>query len=183
MTPYAIDPVANPKQGQNDAMSTAENQATGINALIADVSRHAAQATPGWWGKVQFVLQISEAYAFIRLRDIYHPLRFVKQLVSAPPSQFGTTGFRADLVEEGDENPARHYTAFVFIGFWLPGILAHWALWGWEILGYLRYHFHWSPEDMRVGRLGIAHGRLVQRFGPTILPSLIARDLAATGDT
>lgn len=159
-------------------MSDHPKPTTGVDALIADVSRRAGEATPGWPGTVRFILQISETYAFIRLQDVCNPLRFLRQMEGEPPLRFGTTGFKADLLEEGDANPVRHYTAFVFVGFWLPGLLATAVLWLWEILGYLRYRFRWSSADMRSGQLGIAHGRLVRRYGPTVLPGLIAGDLA-----
>jgi hypothetical protein len=150
----------------------------GVDAFIADLSRHVAAASPGWAGTVRFMLQIGEAYAFIRLQDLYNPLRFLKQLEGAPPVQFGTEGFHHSLVEPGDANPARHYLAFLFIAFWLPTWLTVPILYAWEILGYLRYRFHWSQEDMRSGWIGIRHGRLVRQYGPTILPALVARDLA-----
>lgn len=150
----------------------------GVDAFIAGVSAYASAAKPGWWGTVRFILQIGEAYAYIRLQDLYNPLRFLKQLEGAPPVRLGTHGFSPVIVEPGDANPARHYTAFLFVGFWLPPILAVPVLYLWEVLGFLRYRFHWSDEDMRSGYYGIHHGRLVRRYGPTVLPALIARDLA-----
>jgi hypothetical protein len=151
---------------------------TGVDGFIADVSRRAAKAAPGWEGTVRFVGEVGEAFAFIRLQDLGKPLRFLKQLEGAPPLRFGTVGFKRTLVEKGDANPARHYTAFFYVGFWLPRPLAVAVLYWWEILGFIRYGFHWSNEDMRSGFIGIEHGRLVRRYGPTILPALIARDLA-----
>jgi hypothetical protein len=124
------------------------------------------------------MLQTGEAYAYIRLQDLYDPLRFLKQLQGAPPVRFGTTGFHHTIIEQGDANPARHYTAFLFVSFWLPPIIAVPILYSWELLGYLRYRFHWSAADMRSGFIGIRHGRLMRRYGPTILPALIAHDLA-----
>ena len=151
----------------------------GVDAFIADVSRLVAATRPGWGGTVRVMLQIGEAYAFIRLQDLYNPWRFLKQLEGAPPVQLGAAGFDPLLVEPGDANPARHYTAFLFVAFWLPRLLAVPILYAWEVLGYLRYRFHWSKEDMRSGFIGIRHGRLVRRYGPTILPALMAHDLAA----
>lgn len=150
----------------------------GVDGWIADLSAYAAQATPGWWGTAQFMLRIGERYVYIRLQDLFNPIRFLRQLEGAPPISFGTTGFNPALIEKGDANPARHYTAFLFVAFWLPSILAVPLLYGWEVLGYLRYRFHWSDEDMLSGFYAIYHGRLVRRYGPTILPALIARDLA-----
>lgn len=150
----------------------------GVDGFIASVSAYAAAATPGWRGTVCFLLQIGAAYAYIRLQDLYNPLRFLKQLEGAPPVRFGIQGFNRAIIEPGDANPARHYTAFLFVGFWLPPILAVLVLYLWEVLGFLRYRFHWSDEDMRSGFYAIHHGRLVRRYGPTVLPALIARDLA-----
>ena len=121
------------------------------------------------------MLRISEDYAHIRLQDLWHPLRFFKQMAGKPPVQFGTEGFRKELVD--DYAPARHYTAFVFTGFWLSYPLAVAALWGWELLGFVRYGGKWSKNDMRMGYVGIRHGRQVRRYGPAILPQLIRRDL------
>jgi hypothetical protein len=150
----------------------------GVDALIAGVSYRLAKVQPGWWGTVRFILQLGEDYAYIRLGDLYNPWRFLKQMEGAPPVKLGTRGFNAGLIEDGDANPARHYMAFLLIGFWLPSILSVPVLYGWELLGFLRYGFRWSDEDMLSGFFGIRHGRLVRRYGPTILPSLIARDLA-----
>jgi hypothetical protein len=149
---------------------------TGIDAFVADVSRRVAVSSPDWQGTARFVQGIAEAYAFIRLQDMRSPLRFFKQMAGAPPVQFGNKGFRRSLVD--DQNPARHYTAFAFVGFWLPVVLATLVLWTWEILSFFRYGGHWSAADMRMGQVGMQHGWLVRRHGPTILPSLIRRDLA-----
>ncbi len=148
-------------------------------AFLADVEQCVAAAPPGWAGSKQFIRIISDRYAFIRLADLKHPLRFLKQAEGNPPIQFGTHGFKATIVD--DKNPARHYTAFVFVGFWLPTLLATLVLWIWEILGFIRYGGQWSSNDMRCGQVGIQHGRLVRRDGPAVLPGLIKRDLAEDG--
>jgi hypothetical protein len=172
----SMEQPATPPANQSSLDATAIRP--GLDGWIADLSAHVAQATPGWWGTVQFMLRIGERYAYIRLQDLFNPLRFLRQLEGAPPISFGTAGFHPSLLEEGDANPARHYTAFLFVAFWLPSILAVPLLYAWEVLGYLRYRFHWSDADMLSGFYAIYHGRLVRRYGPTILPALIARDLA-----
>lgn len=151
----------------------------GVQGFIQAVEKLAKEAPAGWRGTVTFILQMADAYAYIRLRDLAHPLRFLRQMAGRPPVQFGTEGFRPELVD--DPNPARHYTAFVFVGFWLPYPLALAVLWLWEIAGFFRYRGHWSWPDLRNGRLGIRHGRMVRLAGPFILPTLIARDLATSG--
>ncbi len=158
---------------------TALNQLGGMAAFLADVEQCVAAAPPGWAGSKKFIRTISDRYAFIRLEDLKHPLRFLKQAEGNPPFQFGTRGFKSTIVD--DKNPARHYTAFVFIGFWLPTLLATLVLWIWEILGFIRYGGQWSPNDMRCGQVGIRHGRFVRCDGPTVLPDLIRRDLAEDG--
>lgn len=147
--------------------------ATGIDGFISDVSRRAA-ASPH--GTVRFILDISADYAYIHLHDAWNPLRFLSQMASAPPVRFGAEGFDPALVD--DQAPARHYTAFVFVGFWLPRLLSVCVLWGWEILGFIRYGGEWSQEDIRMGMVGIRHGEWVRRYGPTVLPGLIAGELA-----
>jgi hypothetical protein len=159
---------------EKEAGATIQSK-TGIDAFISDVSRRVAAASPNRQGTVCFMQGIAEAYAFIRLQDIHSPLRFLRQMAGAPPVQFGNKGFRCSLVD--DQNPARHYTAFVFVGFWLPVLLATLVLWTWEVLSFFRYGGHWSPADMRMGQVGIQHGRLVRRYGPAILPGLIAKNL------
>lgn len=148
---------------------------TGVAALITDVKARAAKTVAEDRRTREFILEIGDAYAFIRLADWRHPIQFLAQLAGAPPVRFGTKGFKRAIVD--DQNPARHYTAFVFVGYWLPTPFALLVLWAWEILGFFRYGWHWSPADMRCGRIGIRHGRQVRRQGPTVLADLIARDL------
>lgn len=148
---------------------------TGVAAFIADVKARTARSVATGQSTAQFVLEISDAYAFIRLQDWRHPLQFLKQMAGDPPLKFGVEGFNRILVD--DKNPARHYIAFVFVGYWLPTPCARLVLWAWEILGFVRYRGKWSQPDIRCGRLGIRHGRLVRQHGPTILAELIERDL------
>ena len=150
---------------------------SGVDAFIEAVSLQAGLVPDNAQGKVRFVLRIGEDYAFIRMRDVWRPRRFLGQMAGVPPIQFGTRGFDSAIVD--DSNPARHYTAFVFVGFWLPGLLAILFLWAWEGLGFVRYRGLWSRQDIACGYVGIRHGRLVRRYGPHILPGLIAGDVAA----
>ena len=147
----------------------------GIDAFIAHVSARAAQAPPAWSGAAWFILQAGEECANIRLQDVGRPWRFLQQMASVPPLCFGPNGFAPQLVD--DLLPARHYFAFVFVGFWLPRWLALLTLYAWEIAGFLRYGLHWSAPDLRMGRIGLRHGALVSRYGPTILPGVIAAEL------
>jgi hypothetical protein len=146
----------------------------GVDALIAAASRLAADS-PGE-GSAAAVRQLGEQYAFIRLADLRRPLRFLRQMAGAPPVELGTAGFRHDLVD--DLNPARHYIAFVVVGYWLPRWAAVGVLWLWEVASLIRYWGKWSWPDIASGYLGIRHGRLVRRYGAVILPSLIASELA-----
>lgn len=147
----------------------------GIAAFINDVEKRVAKHLAEQRPPHDFILEIGDAYAFIRLTDWRRPLQFLRQLAGEPPIRFGTTGFKRALVD--DQNPARHYTAFVFVGYWLPTPLALLVLWAWEVLGFFRYGGKWSEGDMRSGRIGIGHGRQVRRHGPTVLADLIRHDL------
>lgn len=153
---------------------TNEKSGRGLSGFVASVSRLAGGYPVSGAGSRRFMLAFGDHYAYIRLADLRSPVRFLRQLSGAPPHQFGVDGFRAALVD--DSNPARHYAAFVYVGFWLPGWLALLVLWAWEVAGFVRYG-EWSQPDIRSGYVGLYHGRLVRRHGHTILPSLIARDL------
>lgn len=148
---------------------------TGARSFVADVSRLAAQTPAGPRGSWRFLCRAAERYAFICVRDCVRPLRFLRQMEGAPPLRFGRLDFCLDLVD--DDNPARHYMAFVFVGFFAGRWLGAGVLLLWEILGFVRYRGQWSAGDVRLGFVGLRHGRLLKRFGPTIMPSLIARDL------
>ncbi|MCB9138234.1 MAG: hypothetical protein H6642_07805 [Caldilineaceae bacterium] len=149
---------------------------TGLARFALEVADLARSAAPGRQGTRRFIIEIGERYAYIHLGDMMHPLRFLRQMAGAPPVTFGVSGFRPAVVD--DANPARHYTAFVWTGYWLPLPLAILALYAWEAAGYFRYGFHWSRTDMHNGRIGLRHGRAVRRDGPAVLARLIIRDLA-----
>ncbi len=167
-----------PAQSQQGGDScSAFAPATGVDALIAGVSRRAAQACAATRSTSWFVRSIAADYANIQLDDWRRPIRFLRQMEGAPPLHLGTEGFRTEIVD--DLNPARHYIAFVFIGFYLPGFTAEMMLWLWEVASFVRYRGVWSWPDIASGRIGIAHGRLVRRYGPTVLPGLIAHHMAA----
>lgn len=149
---------------------------SGLDHFLDYLQQMAAQAPPGWAGAVWFILRISEDCAGIRLQDISTPLRFLRQMASVPPLQFGTSGFMPEIVD--DDNPVRHYVAFVFVGFWLPTALAVLVLYAWEIAGFVRYRGYWSPNDVASGRRGIAHGHWLRRTAPASFPALAASALA-----
>ncbi len=152
---------------------------SGVEGFIRDVSRLAGQFPPTPWGSRWFVLAMGERYAAIRLQDAWNPVRFLAQMAGVPPVRFGTQGFRWTLVD--DANPARHYTAFVFVGFWAPRWMAVLVLWLWELAGFFRYGRGWGLADMRMGYVGIHHGQLIRRYGHRILPGLIAFGLTERG--
>jgi hypothetical protein len=154
-------------------------QQPGFADFLTGVSELVTNKPPDFPGTASLILRLAERYANVRVQDLpQHPLRFALQANRTPPINLGPAGFRADLVESTVDNVARHYTAFLFVGFWMPAALATLVLWSWEILGFLRYGGHWSQPDILTGRIGIDHGRLVRQYGPTILPSLLVRDLA-----
>lgn len=143
-----------------------------LEKFLAYLQTQASQAPSGWAGSVWFILRIGEDCAGICTSDILRPRRFLGQMAAAPPVPFGCTGFRPDLTD--DLNPARHYIAFVFVGFWLPAPLAVAVLYAWEVAGWVRYGGSWSSKDVASGQLGIRHGQTVRSLGPTVLPGLAA---------
>jgi len=145
----------------------------GLPALIAATQRYISEANGN---SDNVVRRLSEDFAFIRWQDVRHPYKFLAQMEGNPPVQLGTAGFRPELVD--DHNPARHYIAFVAMGYWLPYPLAVVVLYLWEVAGYLRYGFQWSPEDIRSGMLGVRHGNVVRHKGIARLPGLMDADLA-----
>lgn len=150
-----------------------------IDLFIARVSQLAASSPLDYIGAISFIFRLGEEFANIRIQDLYrHPLRFLLQLNQAPPNAIKASGFAPQLVEGPRDNIARHYSAFVFVGFWLPMPLAVALLWTWETLSFFRYAGHWSQPDIRSGLIGLRHGRLVRQYGPMILPGLIAGELS-----
>jgi hypothetical protein len=144
----------------------------GLQGLIAATLRYIDEEggnTPN------VVRRLGEDFAYIRLQDIWNPLKFLKQMEGQPPIRLGTQGFRPELVD--DLNPARHYVAFVVMGFRLPYLLALAVLYAWEVAGYLRYRFQWSEADMLSGKYGVRHGNEVRHHGIHLLPGLMAADL------
>ena len=133
-------------------------------------------APGGWLGAAWFILQLGEECAGIRLQDLWQPPRFLRQLASMPPLRFGVKGFNPAVVD--DLEPARHYVAFVFVGFWLPRLLAVLVLYVWEVAGFFRYRGQWSQRDVNAGLIGLRHGRWVSALGPAVLPGLIAGELS-----
>ncbi|MCC6455079.1 MAG: hypothetical protein IT328_09070 [Caldilineaceae bacterium] len=146
----------------------------GLKGLISATRRYITEEE-GQAGRV--VRRLSEDFAYIHLQDVWNPYRFLRQMEGSPPIKLGTEGFRPELVD--DHNPARHYMAFVAMGYWLPYLLALAVLYLWEIAGYIRYGFQWSPADMKNGLLGVRHGNAVRHAGIEVLPGLMVKDLAA----
>ena len=151
--------------------------AGGLDRFLETIESIASQVSPDRRGSARFVARLGEECAYIRLDDLRHPLRFFRQMAGHPPLRFGIEGFDPSVVD--DTNPARHYVAFVVVGYWLPMLLAVPVLYAWELLGFLRYGLRWSRRDMRSGWIGLRHGRAVRRHGPAILPALVRRDLGA----
>lgn len=155
---------------------TGDIEGTGLDAFIRGVSELAWLTYLGEVDGYRFVPELGDRYAYIRLRDVRRPVRFLRQMAGTPPIQLGNTGFRADILD--DYNPARHYVALLFVGYYAPTWLAMLFLYAWEFAGFIRYGGNWSWPDIRSGILGIRHGELVRRYGPTILPALMAAQLA-----
>jgi hypothetical protein len=148
---------------------------TGLDRFIETLERHARRAPAGWHGSARFLMSLAEECAYICLGDLHHPRRFLRQMAGAPPVRFGISGFNPALVD--DQNPVRHYMAFVVAGFWLPALAAVGLLYTWEVLGYFRYGRTWSANDVACGWIGLHHGRSLRRYGPWVMPALVRRDL------
>ncbi|NJN84327.1 MAG: hypothetical protein HC802_19980, partial [Caldilineaceae bacterium] len=133
----------------------------GVDAFIVHMSATIQRLMQAGASSDRALLVLGEYYANICLRDATRPAQFLKQMAGAPPVGFGIEGFRTDLVD--DQNPARHYIAFVFVGYWLPALFAVAVLWMWEMAGFVRYRGHWSQNDIRSGYVGIRHGRLLRK--------------------
>ncbi|MEM7530585.1 MAG: hypothetical protein AAF639_00290 [Chloroflexota bacterium] len=162
-----------------------QDDRVGVDAFVAHVRQRAdvlyqdTEHHPNRQVTRQFILDMARDYANIKLNDLKTPIKFYKQISESPPIRFGLQGFRADILD--DYNPARHYTAFVFAGYFMPTPLALLSLYAWEALGFIRYRGHWSVPDILSGKIGIQHGRAVRREGGRVLPALIERDLKDVG--
>src|SRR5687767_6358620 len=106
---------------------------SGLAGLIRATQRYRAEEQGN---TAQVIRRLGEDFAYIRWQDVGKPLTFLRQMAGEPPIRLGTQGFRRDLVD--DHNPARHYMAFVVMGYQLPYLLAVAVLYLWEIAGYLR---------------------------------------------
>ncbi len=169
-------PDVQPMDAEDAATAAYERFAgRGLDGFVEFIEQNAAAAAPGRAGRRAFVSRLGEACAFIRMKDVRHPFRFLRQMAGQPPLRFGVSGFHPDMVD--DKNPARHYMAFVVVGYWLPWLLALLVLYAWEVAGFVRYGGVWSRNDVRSGKAGLRHGRCVQREGPNVLGDLVRRDL------
>lgn len=126
-------------------------------------------------GRRAFIARIGSDCAGIHLENVKQPVRFLREMQGNPPLRFGTSGFAPSLVD--DLNPARHYVAFVVVGYWLPLLLGLGVLYLWEIASFFRYRGSWSQKDVRSGIIGLRHGRAVAHSGVGVLAGLAARDL------
>jgi hypothetical protein len=160
--------------GNTPALNPAALAMSGLPGLVRATRQYIVEAN-GDSSKV--VQRLAEDFAYIHLHDFRNPIKFLRQMEGQPPIRLGTAGFRRELVD--DRNPARHYMAFVAMGYWLPRLLALAVLYLWEVAGYLRYGFKWSEADMLSGLTGVRHGQAVRREGVEVLPMLMERDLAA----
>jgi hypothetical protein len=156
-------------------------RAAGVEGLIAAAGRLIVETAAAGKGTGVVVRRLGEDFAYIFVSDLWRPLRFLRQMAGSPPVRLGTEGFRRDLID--DDNPARHYIAFLVVGYWLPRLAAIGVLWLWEVAGFMRYRGAWSWPDLASGYLGIHHGRLLRRYSALILPGLIAGELADEGFT
>src|SRR4051812_30617889 len=90
---------------------------SGLPGLITATRRYIGEENGN---SAEVIRRMSEDFAFVRGKDPGHPYNLPPEREENPPVQLGTNGFRPELVD--DHNPARHYIAFVAMGYWLP----HW---------------------------------------------------------
>lgn len=147
----------------------------GIAGLVTYLMDCANGCVDDTAGRRAFIARIGSDCAGIHLENVRQPVRFLREMQGNPPLRFGTSGFAPTLVD--DLNPARHYVAFVVVGYWLPFILGLGVLYFWEIASFFRYRGSWSQNDVRSGIVGLRHGRAVARLGVGVLAGLAARDL------
>lgn len=148
----------------------------GLQAFVTTIEEVASANSDDRQGRRRFISELGSQCAGIHGENaLRHPFRFLREMQGSPPRQFGIEGFRDDFVD--DTNPARHYTAFVVVGYWLPRPLAMLVLYAWEIASFVRYKGVWSQDDIRSGIIGIGHGRIVAREGKDVLAKLAQRDL------
>ncbi len=167
---------SSPASGSVDA--AARVPLRGLAGLVDATRRYIAEEAGN---SKAVVSRLAEDFAYIHLQDVWNPYKFLRQMEGHPPVRLGTEGFRADIVD--DTNPARHYIAFVALGFWMPKVVALVMLVGWELAGFVRYGFKWSKEDMASGLLGVRHGNAVRTRGIAVLPDLMEKELSPpTGD-
>jgi hypothetical protein len=144
-----------------------------VEQLIGQAAREGRR--PTW-----VMTTLARRCANIDLRRLRRPLHFWRSLRQLPPVRFGRSGFRAALVD--DYHPARHYCAFLAVGFFLPTFLAipFARLWEWAegvVFG------EYSRRDVDLSVLAIRHARVIRRSGIEHLPALIRRDLCqSAGD-
>jgi hypothetical protein len=155
-----------------------EDGAGGLEAFVATIEHAARQNQNDKQGRRRFVAELGSLCAGIHTQNMFrHPIRFLREMQGNPPLRFGEEGFRPEVID--DVNPARHYMAFVLVGFWLPMVLGIPVLYAWEVASFFRYKGHWSPKDIHSGMIGLRHGREVAHGGTHVLAPLARRDLGA----
>ncbi|MSP13068.1 MAG: hypothetical protein EXR62_08925 [Chloroflexi bacterium] len=147
----------------------------GATGFVARVQYYAGLSSQHTRSSHWFIDTLACQFAGLDLADWWRPWRWFRAMGSAkPPEDMGPAGFRVDLVD--DNRPARHYVAFLMIGYYLTYPLGWLVMYGWEILGWVRYG-SFSRTDILLAKVGLQHGVMIRRDGPEILADLIVRDL------
>lgn len=159
----------------NKVQLLATYNARGAAGLIERVEVYARLSSQHSKSSDWFIDTLSRQFAGLDPADWWRPWRWLHAMGSArPPEDVGAAGFRPEFVD--DDRPARHYIAFVMIGYYLPYFLGWIIMYGWEILGRIRYGT-FSNKDVLLAKVGLKHGDMVRRRGPEIVADLIEQDL------
>lgn len=142
----------------------------GFAAYVEYLLRQGAGRPPRW-----VVLTVARDCANVDVGRLpWRPLAFWRGLRTRPPVTFGPAGFRPTLVD--DSEPARHYAAFLGVGYFLPAPLDLLFARLWERAEGIVFR-QYSAIDLALAELAVRHGRRARREGPAILPALIRADL------
>jgi len=137
--------------------SDGEDEITDCERFARFVEALAGQAE----SDAEFVELLGEALTGLQNGDIFAP-------IGDPSVFFGASGFRDVWVD--DDNPARHYAAYVVAGFQLGVAAGTTIAVGRELPGACRVGC--SARDVALGMIGASHGDQLRSVGGLIPPRI-----------
>jgi len=162
-----------PAQQTSETISAARRPDS-CRRFVAYVAEQAERAAGERRGARWLALTLAHQCANVDFHLLRRPLHFWRALRQEPPVCFGPRGFRGSLAD--DFHPARHYSAFLMIGYFLPYALAAAFAWLWEAAEGI-FLGGYSRCDVALSRIAVRHGNILRRQGPAALAPLILRDL------